>query len=259
MDTSKTNKELIVVGDIHGHYDGFVQILRHSGLVDSGLHWVGGKKTLLQIGDVLDRGPKPLQVDTLLDDLQIQAKLAHGEVVRLVGNHELEILMSNFLISGLSKGEAKMVRDKLKAQVLDYDLCAAYAYNKFLFTHAGVTHKLMKIFKLQVDPLTPQNVADLINRVFRDGIKHEFFRHPIFNISVHRKGPDKFGGIFWEDLDDLLASYTHSEICQVVGHTQVEEITVDDEKNIIQIDVGMHRKLQYLHIVKDKCKIVTVS
>ena len=117
MTNSETDKELIAVGDVHGNYDGFVEILRHSGLMDKSFHWTGGKKILLQIGDIFDRGPKPRQVDSLLDDLQMQAAAAHGEVVRLVGNHELEMLMSNFLISGLDKAEAKLIRDKLKNQV----------------------------------------------------------------------------------------------------------------------------------------------
>ena len=259
MNNSETDKELIVVGDVHGHYDGFIEILRHSGLIDKSFRWIGGKKILLQIGDIFDRGPKPRQVDFLLDDLQMQASAANGEVVRLIGNHELEMLMSNFLISGLDKAEAKIIRDKLKNQVLSYDWLAAYAYKKFLFTHAGVTHKLMKIFKLQLDALTPQNIADLINRVFREAIQHEFYRHPIFNISVHRKGPDKFGVIFWEDLEDLLASYSRSDVCQIVGHTQVDKIKINEEKNIIPIDVGMHRKLQYLHIVGDKLEIKTLT
>ena len=259
MATDTPHRQVIVIGDVHGQYDAFVTLLRHAGLVDGKLDWCGGRNRLVQMGDIFDRGPKPCQVDDLLDKIQRQANAMQGEVVRLVGNHELELLMSNFLISGFSKDEAKVVRDKMKAQVLNFEIRAAYAYKDFLFTHAGVTHKLMKIFKMQLDNLSANNVAVLANMIFREGIKHEFFRHPIFNISIHRSGPDKFGGIFWEDLDDLLASCPRSELKQIVGHTQVDEIVLDNGRNIIPVDVGMHRKLQYLRLVQGVPEIITIA
>ena len=151
------------------------------------------------------------------------------------------------------------MRDKLKQQVLNFEIRAAYAYKGFLFTHAGVTHKLMKIFKMQLDDLTENNVAILTNMIFREAIKHEFFRHPIFNISLNRSGTDRFGGIFWEDLEDLISSCPRSQLRQVVGHTPVEEIVIDNGRNIIPVDVGLHRKLQYLKIVDSTPEVVTIS
>ena len=259
MDNPRPQRQVIVVGDVHGQYDAFVTILRHAGLIDGQLNWCGRRNRLVQMGDILDRGPKPRQVDDLLDKIQQQANAEQGEVIRLVGNHELELLMSNFLISGFGKEEARFMRDKIKRQVLDFEVRAAYAYKGFLFTHAGVTHKLMKIFKMQLDELTENNVAIMINMIFREAIKHEFFRHPIFNISLHRSGTDKFGGIFWEDLDDLLASCQRSELKQVVGHTPVEEIVVDNGRNVIPVDVGLQNNLQYLKIVGDTATPITVS
>ncbi len=203
---------------------------------------------MVQMGDIFDRGPFSRKVDDLLDSIQKQARERQGEVVRLVGNHELEPLLSNFVISGFSKEEAKVMHDKLTRQVLDGDLKAAYAYKGFLFTHAGVTRKLYKIFQMQLDDANAGNIAALINLIFKESIKHEFFKHPIFNISISRKGPDRFGGIFWEDLEDLIASYPKSPLVQVVGHTQVERIVLDRTANVIPVDVGMHRKLQYLVI-----------
>ncbi len=259
MSESRPQRQVVVIGDVHGQYEPFVLMLRHAGLIDGNLDWCGGRNRLVQMGDIFDRGPKPRQVDDLLDKIQRQANANQGEVIRLVGNHELELLMSNFLISGFGKEEAKLVRDKLKRQVLDFEIRAAYAYKGYLFTHAGVTHKLMKIFKMQLDELTENNVAILTNMIFREAIKHEFFRHPIFNISLHRSGTDKFGGIFWEDLDDLLASCPRSELRQVVGHTQVEEIELNNGRNIIPVDVGLHRKMQYLRLVNGEPEVITVS
>ncbi len=248
MPMPKNPKQVFVVGDVHGQFEPFVKLLRHAGLVDENLNWKGGHHRLVQMGDIFDRGPASRKVDDLLDRIQKQAAQAQGEVIRLVGNHELEPLLSNFVISGFSPEEAKFMHDKLTRQVLNGELRAAYAYKGILFTHAGVTRKLYKIFQLQLDDPNAGNIAALINLIFRESIKHEFYKHPIFNISVSRKGMDRFGGIFWEDLEDLVESYPQSPLLQVVGHTQVDRIIWDRSANIIPVDVGMHRKLQYLII-----------
>ena len=245
----KSQRKLIAVGDVHGQFEGLVNILRKAGLIDPEHNWCGGHNRLVQIGDILDRGPFSLKVDALLDKLQAQAPASGGEVIRLVGNHELEIMMENYLISEFQREEAIQIRGKLIGQVLAGHLKAAYAYKGFLFTHAGVTKKLYRVFSLQLDDANASNLAILINLIFKESIKHSFFKHPIFNISVSRRGPDRFGGIFWEDLDDLISSYPKgSPVWQVLGHTPVETMVIDRVMNMIAIDVGMHRKLQYLEI-----------
>ncbi len=246
----KNTRKLIAVGDVHGQYDGLVKILRHAKLIDAKHHWCGGHHRLVQIGDILDRGPFSLRVDALLDRLQEEAQASGGEVIRLIGNHELELMLENYLISEFRREQAVQMRDKLLGQALTGHLKAAYFYKDFLFTHAGVTDKLLRIFQLQLEePPTAANLSLLINLIFKESIKHSFFKHPIFNISVTRKGPDRFGGIFWEDLEDLIASYPQgSPVWQVFGHTPVESIVIDRMMNMVALDVGMHRKLQYLQI-----------
>ena len=244
----KPKKRLIVVGDIHGQLEPFVKILQHAKLINDHWEWCGGQDRLLQMGDVYDRGPKSAQVDQLLDKLQRQAADSSGAVIRLVGNHELEILLGNFTISGLDELEAKRLHDKLSRQVLDGELKAAYAYKGLLFTHAGVTQKLFRIFEQQLEDASSHNIAVLINLIFKESIRHQFFKHPIFNISVHRSGTDRFGGIFWEDIADLVKSFPQSPVWQVIGHSQVQQIVLDRKAHIIPVDVGMHRLLQYLVI-----------
>lgn len=245
----KTPRKLFAVGDVHGQFEPFVKILRHAKLINAQHHWCGGHNRLVQMGDILDRGPFSLKVAALLEQLQAEALASGGEVIRLVGNHELELMMENYLICEFNRELAAQIRGKLIGQVLAGDLKAAYAYKGFLFTHAGVTRKLMRIFKLQLDDPNAANLAILMNLIFKESIKHTFFKHPIFNISISRRGPDRFGGIFWEDLEDLLTSYPQgSPLWQVIGHTPVENVTVDRVMNMIALDVGLHRKLQYVEI-----------
>lgn len=249
MQPSKGKKRLIAVGDVHGQFEAFVKILQHAGLIDEQLNWTQTHDRLVQIGDIYDRGPAAEEADALLDKIQKQAASSNGEVIRIVGNHELEIMLSNFSISGLEGVKAIHLRDKLTAQVMAGEWRAAYAYKNFLFTHAGVTRRLYKIFQMQLDESSAYNVAVLMNLIFKESLKHQFFKHPIFNISVSRSGPDKFGGIFWEDLLDLAQSFEDPiPLWQVVGHTQIDHIIIDKVTRLIPIDVGLHRRLQYLEI-----------
>ena len=103
----------------------------------------------------------------MLDQLQVEALAGGGEVIRLVGNHELELMMENYLISEFQREQAVQIRAKLIGQVLSGDLKGAYAYKGFLFTHAGVTRKLFRIFKMQLDDPNAANLAILINLIFK--------------------------------------------------------------------------------------------
>lgn len=79
---------LVAVADIHGAYDEFVGLLQDIGLIDTQMRWAGGRTTLVQTGDFLDRGADVRKIMDLLMSLQNQADAAGGEVVVLVGNHE---------------------------------------------------------------------------------------------------------------------------------------------------------------------------
>ena len=79
----------VAVGDVHGDFDSFVNILQRAGLVDKNLKWTGGTATLVQTGDVLDRGVKVRQVLDLLMALESQAEQSGGHVIVLLGNHEV--------------------------------------------------------------------------------------------------------------------------------------------------------------------------
>ena len=84
---------IVAIGDIHGDYDRFVEILQKSGLIDPSLQWIGGRATLVQTGDFLDRGVRVRDVMDLLMRLEQGAQKAGGRVVVLLGNHETMNLM----------------------------------------------------------------------------------------------------------------------------------------------------------------------
>src|SRR6266403_1619749 len=86
---------VVAIGDVHGDFDDFVTILQKAGLIDEQHHWTGGKTTFVQVGDLLDRGPKPRDVMDLMMSLEKEAPKAGGRVVGLLGNHEMMNIMGD--------------------------------------------------------------------------------------------------------------------------------------------------------------------
>jgi hypothetical protein len=81
-------RRIVAVGDIHGAYDQFLEILQAAGLADAQARWSGGDAVLVQTGDFTDRGVDVREVIDLLMALEEQAPRAGGRVVVLQGNHE---------------------------------------------------------------------------------------------------------------------------------------------------------------------------
>ena len=93
--TAEPLESIVAIGDVHGDFDGFVAILQRTGLIDKQNHWTGGKTTFVQVGDLLDRGPKPREVMNLMMALEKEAKQADGRVISLLGNHEMMNMMGD--------------------------------------------------------------------------------------------------------------------------------------------------------------------
>ena len=80
---------IVAIGDLHGDYDQYLQVLRDNQLIDTKLNWRGGKTHLVQLGDVPDRGPDSLKIMRHMRQLEKQAKRQRGYVHALLGNHEV--------------------------------------------------------------------------------------------------------------------------------------------------------------------------
>src|SRR5262249_10155759 len=77
------------LGDLHGDLDNAIATLRIAGLAEEKGHWTGGTAILVQTGDVLDRGPDGRALLAWLRALVAEAAAAGGQVVPLLGNHEV--------------------------------------------------------------------------------------------------------------------------------------------------------------------------
>ena len=81
-------QRIVAVGDLHGDYEAWRAIAGAAGLIDAKGNWTGGKTTLVQAGDIVDRGPDSLKIIRDLMKLQKEAPKRGGRVIVLVGNHE---------------------------------------------------------------------------------------------------------------------------------------------------------------------------
>ena len=79
---------VVVMGDLHGDYGKFHDMLTEAGLIDAHSNWRGGATHLVQVGDVPDRAPHTRKILDLLIKLELQARRAGGYVHALIGNHE---------------------------------------------------------------------------------------------------------------------------------------------------------------------------
>ena len=82
-------KRAVAIGDLHGDLDAARAALRTAGAIDAGDQWIGKDLTIIQTGDVLDRGEDESKILELLERLDTDAHAQGGAVIQLIGNHEL--------------------------------------------------------------------------------------------------------------------------------------------------------------------------
>ena len=83
------DSRVVAIGDLHGDLAQTLDALCTGGLIDVAERWIGGNTTLVQTGDILDRGDDERAIIELFDRLAAEAEAAGGAVVRLNGNHEI--------------------------------------------------------------------------------------------------------------------------------------------------------------------------
>lgn len=93
---------LIAIGDLHGDLQKSKQSFRLAGLIDSSDHWSGGSTTLVQVGDVLDRGGEEIKILYFLEKLKREAFKDGGNVITMNGNHETMNVVNDFRFATFS-------------------------------------------------------------------------------------------------------------------------------------------------------------
>tara|TARA_B100001093_G_scaffold148422_1_gene141149 strand:- start:3749 stop:4717 length:969 start_codon:yes stop_codon:yes gene_type:complete len=96
------NNRIIAIGDIHGDYAIFIELLKLAKVINNKLEWIGKDTYVIQLGDTLD-GKRPdiqiekkfldtpgeIEITQLILLLDKEAKKKGGRVISILGNHEL--------------------------------------------------------------------------------------------------------------------------------------------------------------------------
>lgn len=80
---------LIAIGDLHGDLPKAKVALRLAGLIGPDDRWSGGSATVVQVGDIFDRGGDEIKLLYFFEKLKREAAKAGGLVITLNGNHEI--------------------------------------------------------------------------------------------------------------------------------------------------------------------------
>ena len=124
-DTFENVHRIVAMGDVHGDYQRFLELLRTAGLVDGRNSWTGGDTHLVLTGDYIDRGDHSAQVLDLLMDLEPQALQSGGGVHALIGNHEAMNLTGDLRyvtkddFAGFQRPNSKDLQDRQMRAALD--------------------------------------------------------------------------------------------------------------------------------------------
>lgn len=103
---ASVHRRVLSIGDLHGDFAQTSGILRSLGLMNEAGGWSGGRDVLIQTGDIADRGHQEFDVYRALFRLQDEAPASGGEVIMLLGNHELMNLQGDFTYASSKAGSA---------------------------------------------------------------------------------------------------------------------------------------------------------
>jgi len=240
-DTWRGVDRIVAVGDVHGDHERFVQLLRAAAVVNRDSAWIGGRTHLVQVGDVLDRGPDSRKAVDLLRSLAPQAERAGGRVHALIGNHEAMVLLGDLRYVHL--GEYKAfggktglrrafgARGEYGSWIRHND--AVIRINDVLFVHGGISPGYAR-----------QSIAQINGKVRAELVAGQPAEG---TVAMDPNGPLWYRGYatrveseLQKQLAQVLANFGVRHV--VVGHT-VSKTGIQTRLGgrIIMIDVGFSR------------------
>ncbi|PYR22499.1 MAG: hypothetical protein DMF95_29080 [Acidobacteria bacterium] len=267
---------IVAVGDVHGAYDRFLEILKIAGVLDADAHWAAGNAHVVQLGDIVDRGADSRKALDLVRRLEREAQTSGGRLHLLLGNHEVARMLGDLRLTvageyeAFAKVDSPSVRDNYlktlkpgnnfeREQLIeqtplgfvemrqafgrdgDYgrwlrQLPVTIKIDGFQFVHGGISPA--------VAPLGCQAINDQVRRELTNDLD-KTRAAPLATLAARPDGPLWYRGLsqepdtFVPQIDEILAK-THSRAI-IIGHTVTASgrITPRFDGRIIQIDTGM--------------------
>jgi hypothetical protein len=269
-------EHIVAVGDVHGAYDRYLEILKTAGVIDAAGHWSAGKTHFVQLGDIVDRGGDSRKALDFNRRLERDAQKAGGEAHLLLGNHEVARMLGDlrltvpgeyaaFATEDSAKRRDAFVktlkfasdaeRDQALAQMPpgfvemrqafgrdgDYgkwlrQLPVTIKINGIVFAHGGISPA--------VAPMGCAAINDQVRRELTDDLD-KTRAAPLASLAARADGPLWYRGLaqepdsFAPQLGDVLSALGARAI--VIAHTVAAtgRITPRFDGRVIQIDTGM--------------------
>jgi hypothetical protein len=237
QDTWSGVERIVAVGDVHGDFTQFVKVLRAAGVIDANDNWIAGKTHLVQIGDVLDRGPDSRKAMDLLMKLEAQAAEANGAVHALIGNHEAMVLVDDWRyvhedeIKAFGGEEeyrkAMSAKGKYGRWIRGHN--AVIKINDVLFCHAGITPPYAKMTLAEIN----QAVREALEKGDANGVLMDS-AGPLWDRTLALDEE----ALVIKDLDVVFKALGARRM--VIGHTvSIEGVMTRADGRLIRIDVGL--------------------
>jgi hypothetical protein len=128
-------KQIVALGDLHGSLATAKRVLRMAGVIGLADEWTLGTGTLVQSGDIVDRGTDTVALYRFFEDLRVDAEAQGGTFTSLLGNHEVMNALGDWryvtkddidTFGGLAARRAEMAPDGSigRAWLANYSLTA---------------------------------------------------------------------------------------------------------------------------------------
>lgn len=247
---------LVAIGDLHGDLRAARSALKLAGAIDDTDRWIGGDLTIVQLGDILDRGDDAMEILDLLDRLGEQAKVVGGEVHLLNGNHELmnvKLDMRYVSIGGFTDflshmesdpatATAQDVVDGVHERILGYRPGGPMALRlaernvvsiigDSVFVHGGVVPRLADYGVERLNQETREWIRGDLPCPPEILLAHD---GPVWSRDFSRRSDDEACRLLRASLESLGAQR------MVVGHTvQNDGISSACDGRVWRVDVGM--------------------
>jgi hypothetical protein len=235
-----------VISDIHGAYNGYIRLLKATGIIDDNLNWKFGRGHLVVLGDVFDRGDMVTEIFWHLFALEKQAENAGGMVHLMLGNHELMVLSGNLAYTNEKYKQVEKI-----TKTAYYDLYSeksvlgkwvrskpvAITIDNILFVHGGISPELVRR-KMTIQKINQVFDYDIIGMQLKENGQND---EQMFLIQDN--GPIWYRGYFSdpnldENIVDSILKYFNKEHI-IVGHTTHKDIRSSFNKKILGIDAGL--------------------
>ncbi|KAF9183196.1 hypothetical protein BGZ50_004388 [Haplosporangium sp. Z 11] len=176
---SSRSGRTVAVGDLHSDLPQTLAVLRLANVIDEDANWSGGQDTLVQTGDIVDRGPDTIAVYNLFDKLRNQAKEVGGKVVNVYGNHEVMNLGQDLRYVTEEDYESFGGREKRKqAWNVRTGWLGKMIYKNFNITHIQNGHTVFT--HGDMEPEWARLGSDTMNHLAQEAIWYSNYQAPIF-------------------------------------------------------------------------------